>query len=92
MLSAVKLWRSELVMALSTIRDFPESPEDREERMMLAYAGYRIATYHDLKLPYVAFKDTINLAFKRDAASDDLLVLMKVALGIDVEDMPDAEV
>ena len=61
-------------------------------RRNAAYAGYRVATYHDLKLTCAIFKDTVNLAFKADTASDNLLVLMKAELGIDVENMPEGDI
>jgi len=83
-----ELWRSDMVRALSSILDFPGHPEEREEKLIVAYAGYMESSSHVHRLPYGNFKNTVNRAFKEhNSARTDVRVFMKDTLGIDVNGM-----
>jgi len=74
--------------SLSSLLDFPGSPEEREEKLIVAYAAYLVSSSHVHKLPYWNFKDTVNHAFKAHGpAPSDVRVFMKDGLGIDVNGM-----
>jgi hypothetical protein len=81
-------WRSDTACSLSSIRDFGGSRAEREKKLIVAYTGYLAISSHVHKVPFWAFKETVNQAFEtRESAPTDVRDFMKYALGIDVNCM-----